>query len=114
MKWFIPIIFVLLHSIWVLYIASIVGCKYTGPGYQQELQTWVLVALPDMPAAVIVGLFSGNWLYAYTSPSFANVVFPALMFLVFGGLQWGVVGWGLGWLIEKLQPPVADPPPPGR
>lgn len=90
-----------LHTAWVLLVTYAILRSYEGPGYQEELQQWVLVVVVDLPAAVMLlsaEQFVGEWLYSSTtSPRTSYVLWPAAAYLLLGGIQW----WLIGWFIDR-------------
>ena len=99
---YIPRRFVLtcLHTCWVLLVTVLIWRTYEGPGYQEELQLWALVFFIDLPAGGLLYLIEmavADWLYTSTSSQFSQVIFPAVGFLVLGGMQW----WAIGWVIDR-------------
>lgn len=95
-----------IHAYLVLSTAFELNEKYVGPGYQEELQLWIIVALVDFPVTLILEGFdrmTDGFIYSKFSDNTANVWFPAMAYLVLGSIQWTMIILAPPYLIRKIK-----------
>ena len=94
--------------VWFVVHASLVGILAIDMLFQvrhsgEAVMGWLLVDLLDFPASLLhLGLeslligtrFSTFWVVNYTLPLTGG--------LIFGSIQWGLIGWGLATVSRKM------------
>jgi hypothetical protein len=100
------------HAYLVLSTAFELKKKDSGPGYQEELQLWFIVAVVDFPVTLILEEFdriTEEFIYSNFSDIAANIWFPTFVYLILGSVQWTIIILAPPYLINKMRiQPVAS------
>jgi len=94
------------HTCLVFWTAHEVNQNYTGPGYQEELQLWYIIAVIDLPISflwVAIDHLTNEWVYAYSSDFIAQIIYPTCIYLIGGTLQWIGILFLIKLVAEKIK-----------
>ncbi|MFA5271689.1 MAG: hypothetical protein WC412_05040 [Candidatus Omnitrophota bacterium] len=99
------LLLVILHSITITaisFVDAIAAVKY---GCSNPTEMLLSVMIMDCFAVLIVGPIGGVFYY-WAPISLQNIIFwkslIAILFLIFGGMQWYLIGWGISKLKQKF------------
>jgi hypothetical protein len=103
----LPKIFSIVHCLWLIFVTGLIWVVYTGQGNKEELRLFVLAAIPDYPAYLFFTAFDALFnlwkdINIHISALAADVFYPTIFLLVFGTLQWWLIGISLRLLLMKI------------